>query len=509
MFLIFWIPGTYLEFPADPWDHFARINEWSGVLRVTDNPHWTKASYFLAYSLVGAEPGNLWRLDLYGSGCSLLLCWQYYRLAAAVGLRHRACLGFAIVQALLLGNNLFGFYRYYGISSSLFAQLGAVTLTRLAWEWARAGFPARTLLAMRTGWRQAVPLCVPVVLLFTLIACNHAQGLVIAVFGVASAAGWRVAGRSRRAAAGLAALLVVASVAAGAFWPRDPQAIAAARSDGWLSGWLGFNLFSIGSPAFERAGLIVGWLGGFDLLAAVVLVRRNHPAAWLALTPVVLLCLPLTALPALQALAAHGEPIFTFHRFLFAIPSGLALVALLEDGGRRRITRAGAIAAGVLALLALVVLPPESPICNRLYNLLSRPAADLVSLPPDVGAARPPASTPILFAAPEQMNYILRATGHRTYEKSWRPILGESPPQLIEQFRDDWKDRLAPGTTVVLRNWQSVVTAASASGMMSGHWPAQFVAEGQTGEPELIEFGKKRGEGQGSIPGASLFTVRK
>jgi hypothetical protein len=26
--LLFWIPGVYLEFPADPWQHYARLNEW-------------------------------------------------------------------------------------------------------------------------------------------------------------------------------------------------------------------------------------------------------------------------------------------------------------------------------------------------------------------------------------------------------------------------------------------------------------------------------------------------
>ena len=112
--LLFYIPGVYLEFPADPWDHYARINEWTWLHTVGEHTAWAKSSYFLAYSLLGriAPPTpQLFWLDFYYTGACLLLCWQYYRLARAVGLGERASFIFVLVQAFSFGNNIFGFYR--------------------------------------------------------------------------------------------------------------------------------------------------------------------------------------------------------------------------------------------------------------------------------------------------------------------------------------------------------------------------------------------------------------
>ena len=139
--LLFWIPGVYLEYPADPWEHYRRINEWSWLHTVGEHSAWTKSSYFLAYSLVGhiAPPiRQLFWLDFYYTGVCLLLCWQFYRLSRAVGLGERASMLFVVLQTVLFGNNIFGFYRYYGISSSIFAQIGAVALVRVAIELASA-----------------------------------------------------------------------------------------------------------------------------------------------------------------------------------------------------------------------------------------------------------------------------------------------------------------------------------------------------------------------------------
>jgi hypothetical protein len=141
--LIFYLPGVYMEYPADPWLRYANITEWSGLHRVVEHSAWAKSSYFLAYSLVGriAPPTRaLFWLDFYYTGACLLLCWQYYRMARAIGLSERASMLFVILQTVLFGNDIFGFYRYYGISSSIFAQLGAVALVRVAIEFASQKF---------------------------------------------------------------------------------------------------------------------------------------------------------------------------------------------------------------------------------------------------------------------------------------------------------------------------------------------------------------------------------
>jgi branched-subunit amino acid transport protein AzlD len=97
-----------------------------------------KSAYFIPYSMLSWCMGlrQLFWLDFYYTGICLLLCWQYYKLSRACGLGDRASMVFVIIQALLFGNNIFSFYRYYGISSSIYAQLGAVALTRIVLNFA-------------------------------------------------------------------------------------------------------------------------------------------------------------------------------------------------------------------------------------------------------------------------------------------------------------------------------------------------------------------------------------
>ena len=139
--LIFYIPGVYLEWPSDPWEHLRRINEWRILDTVGAHSSWMKSAYFIPYSLLSWCIGlrQLFWLDFYYTGICLLLCWQYYKLSRACGLGERASMVFVIIQALLFGNNIFSFYRYYGISSSIYAQLGAVALTRIVLQFAAKG----------------------------------------------------------------------------------------------------------------------------------------------------------------------------------------------------------------------------------------------------------------------------------------------------------------------------------------------------------------------------------
>src|ERR1035437_3947496 len=61
--MVFWIPGVYLEFPSDPWEHYERINAWSLYEFHYDYGFWTKSSYFFAYSLVGHTTLRLRQLE--------------------------------------------------------------------------------------------------------------------------------------------------------------------------------------------------------------------------------------------------------------------------------------------------------------------------------------------------------------------------------------------------------------------------------------------------------------
>ena len=353
--LLFWIPGVYLEWPSDPREHLRRINEWHVLDTVTANAyHWTwvKSSYFTPYSLLSRITGQdqIFWLNFYYTSICLLLCWQYYRLARACDISEHASMVFVLLQALLFGNNIFSFYRYYGISTSIYAQLGAVALTRIALEAAKHqelslrsffGVPSIVHRLRSTAYRppsSALPPTVygpllSVLCLLPFIRYNHVQGLGIAGLGVGSVIIWRLIKWKRSAIGWLAAGAILLSIGTVLWYPRDASVAVIYQVQGWLNPWYGFNFFQPGSIVFERTLHILGTFGLLNLVVALWLLRRNHIAAWLTLTPLIALALPCVALPFAQIIYAStsADNIVTFNRMLLAIPFGLAVVATLSQ----------------------------------------------------------------------------------------------------------------------------------------------------------------------------------
>lgn len=341
--LLFYIPGVYLEYPADPWQHYARINEWSWLNTVNTHSYWTKSSYFLAYSLVdpSPHPRQLSYLNLYYTTCCLLLCWQYYKLARSLGLSERAAMFFVILQTLLFGNNIFGFYRYYGIASTILAQIGAVALSRLGMQTItpKTGSPQNGTLSYAISTEATnnyanlkhffAGLC-----LLLLIALNHLQCLGIAGLTLTALLIWRLVVWKKTMVVWLALAIITTSVIAVFYFPRHPLLESSYRPGGWFTPWYGFNVFSLSSGAGDRTRWILGLFGLFNIIAGLALLLRNHVVGWVTITPLLALCLPVVAIPLANILAPHylsGDGIITFTRMLFAIPAGMGLVALGEQ----------------------------------------------------------------------------------------------------------------------------------------------------------------------------------
>jgi hypothetical protein len=344
---------------------------------VGDHSAGYKSFYFFAYSWVGwLAPAHLlsW-LNVYYVGACLLLAWQYYLLAKAVGLDRRWAFLFVLLNAITFGNSVFSFYRYYGLSSSIFAQLGAVALTRIVLEWAK-GKEGRAKSEGRGAWseeerakgrivtttsqaqrvygdkllrpwrlpltalpaalRSAAPLWIGrfalCALLLAFIAFNHVQGIGIAGLGVLAVVVWRLIDWKRAMLGWLVLVAVLLSIATVLWFPHNPALDAVYRPQGWLTAWYGFNLFTPSSPAFDRAMQILGAFGVINLVPGLWLAsRQNHIVGWLTVMPVLALALPCFALPLAHVLASQTRPenIITFQRFLFAVPMGLALVAVI------------------------------------------------------------------------------------------------------------------------------------------------------------------------------------
>jgi hypothetical protein len=437
--LLFYIPGVYLEFPADTWQHYSRINEWSWLNTVGEHSCWAKSSYFLAYSLVGRispPTRQLFWLDFYYTGCCLLLCWQYYRLARAVGLGERASMLFVILQSVLFGNNIFGFYRYYGISSSIFAQLGAVALTRIAIEYASQKFQVPRANGQGASTKYQVPSIkfqgnrpellqeatektegiatafrrFPSVLwpltsalcLLVFIAFNHPQGLGIAGLGLAAVTAWRLIEWRHSLAWWLAAATLLFCVIAILWFPRDPAIDQIYRPQGWFTKAYTFNIFSPQSGAFDRDMWVLGLFGVLNLFIGLQLLRHNHVVSWLTGLPVLAQCLPFVTIPLAGAILQHNpnEGVITCFRMLFAVPGGLAMVTVIAsmidndeskqaEGGisslspdysGKKTSRGispSAFAFGLIALASLLVVPANKHWYNHFFNAIAVPPGDL------------------------------------------------------------------------------------------------------------------------------------
>lgn len=403
--IVFYIPGLYIEWPSDPWEHLRRINEWHVHNTVASHATWIKSSYFLPYSLTQSATGltQLRWLNVYCTAVSLLLGWQYYRLARTTGLNSRAGFLLAVMSALTLGNDIFSFYRYYGLSSTIFAQIGAVGLTRISIELSRQEGTSRSNqtrphdLRCRRG--RAV---VAIIVLGFLTAFNHIQGIGVAGIGVLAVIVWRLVEWRRSALVWILSASLLTSIATVLWYPRHAALDELFVARGWLTSWYSFNLFTPTSPAFERTLQLVGVIGFCNALVGTwLIVKRNDVAGWLTLMPFLVLLTPCCTVPFLHALATESNPenIITFHRLFLAGPPSIALLAALtnRNGGRTRVPhphwacahlpvqererpdtsqRHSAMAASSLLLLLLLLSFPAGSTYNRTWHLLHKSPAD-------------------------------------------------------------------------------------------------------------------------------------
>lgn len=389
---IFYLPGAYLEWPADPWEHVRRITEWGALPNVGAHSAGYKSFYFFTYSIARLWPSGslLSCLDIYYSGLSLLLAWQYYLLGRSIGLKPRWAFLFIIVNLLTAGNSCFSFYRYYGLASTLVAHLAVIAFTRIAAEAAavlqlgKSAQPASPMSRRLESSAGHIWLAGQFICLTGLIAFNHVQGIGIAVLSVAAIAFWRLDFVRWR----VALLLVGLSVSTVLWYPRHPAVDTSYRISGWLNSWYGFNLFAWPSPAADRAMDILGIIGLCNVAAGAYLLSRRHIAGWLTVTPIALLALPCSAIPIASAIAAGPEGadyINAYHRMLFAVPVGLALVVIAQQTNWTIAPRflfrsrffSPPFTSLIVASAIFIILPPDRHVFNRVWHVLAQTPASL------------------------------------------------------------------------------------------------------------------------------------
>jgi hypothetical protein len=477
--LIFWIPGIYLEWPADSWEHLQRIAVWSTREQVLHHPEFNKSAYFLIYGIAYsglAEPLIL--LRCYHTAICLLLGWQYYRLARTLTWETHWAFGFVLINVILFGNSTFSFYRYYSLSSSITAQIFAIALIRLALMRARShetilerirNGPSSPTSAMRDGFIALA--------LLTLIYWHHRQGLAIAALGVASVCAWSIITRLDRKW-----LMVVLgggfllNMAVFAWWPRHPLVAEEYVTKGWLTAWHTYN-FSPWSASGIKSWQILGLLGVADLFCAGMLLRKSRASSWLTLGTPFWLCMPIFTLPIANSIAQHGpSAVLALHRLFFAIPGGLSMVAVLRECMRNDTRqRLLVLSCALAALAALMIPPPDRKGYNRTWNLLSVPPDDL-----SLQEIRSPLSTVLRDASASER--ILAAA-----PITFAQCNGAGSPDSFNQ-RIDWTPRASRHQSLLalLRNYSvSVAAQDNPPALDSTDWKT---IEGMPPEPASVDW---------------------
>ncbi|MGC4073539.1 MAG: hypothetical protein QM760_13695 [Nibricoccus sp.] len=543
--LIFYIPGVYLEWPSDLWEHLRRINEWRALETVGAHSSWSKSAYFIPYSLLGRSIGlpQLFWLNFYYTGISLLLCWQYYRLSIACGLNNRASMVFVIVQALLFGNSTFSFYRYYGISSSIYAQLGAIALIRIALEFASfdtfffvknqarrikykgapASSPTRYAEENPEHWRPSPNLRptfwhTPSIIAFllssgclaTLTTFNHVQGLGLIIIGVAAVTIWRLIEWKRTARWWLLGGLLITNILFLWLYNRHPI-IENYRTEGWLNVWYGFNILDFGNPAADRLQQIIGCVGVLNLACAILLIAENSFVAIISILPIIGLLSPCLSIPLTQMLAPHyesGAGITTFQRFSFVIPLGLAGIAAYGKIYERYIKNARSTA--ILALLGFattllslnlaVLLSASKPFYNRLWHTISITESDLKigsSLKTNNSIARIRNLPAARLITPTGYGFALEFSAvPNIYIMENRTIHSSLPPasrttRLIRGISVGPNDSIS--TALIAPKTNQLTSWRSLAAQLSTHWYPQEVPLQCAGTQELEETARLRG----------------
>jgi hypothetical protein len=140
---------------------------------------------------------------------------------------------------------------------------------------------------------------------------------------------------------------------------------------------------SFKSLAGDRMLQILGTIGVVNLIAGLLLLRRNNAIGWLTVMPVLALSLPFVAIPLSGVLGNRGAPInvVVFQRMFFAIPPGLALVSLFRQfflpNKKIFCTKWLPMAAVCAALAIFLTVPAGGPHYNHTWNAFFRTPDDL------------------------------------------------------------------------------------------------------------------------------------
>jgi hypothetical protein len=341
LILLFYLPGAYLEYPSDPWEHLRRLLRWQagGAIGEYLSDVKDKFSYFWGWTFLSPLELGQRRsaLDFYALFWQLVVAIQVYRLLRCCYGATRAAVGVIIFFAFF-GTNIFGI-RYYAISSSLLAYAAYMQVL--------------IVIVRRSAIRYAL---LSLVYLALLAFMNHKQELLFIGFMGPVALYWtyrpslspHIRARISRGLVVIASVGLIAGMLARHLVLPPEQSVQLSFFGG-LPIWSAFYLDTLG---------VAGWIGFISALTCV-LFGRGTVVSYLVLTPLVVLLWPPTALVVLKSFPS----LYLSYRLLYAMPAALGvlegialLMSLFPSVVHKRLI--GVVSACVLMWIATQPTPP-------------------------------------------------------------------------------------------------------------------------------------------------------
>jgi hypothetical protein len=487
---LFFNVGAYLEFPSDPWEHLWRIFQWQHLETIAEASANHKFAYFFGYSLMGwTEPANhLIAADLYFTFWSLLLALQFYRLALKCSLREPWARLAVIGTILLMGNSSFGFYRYYGIASTMLSTIAFLAGLNATIEYIRS---------KKISW------VIPVGFSLLLSFCNHPQGILLylavsmgIIFSLlVDKLGWK------QFLFKIVSTLLISAILFRLLletpWLEDIRKTLGPilTSGDWLYPWGGFKLFSFDPQINNGPGRflqITGGLGCLNLIVAAFCLRKRQLIGWITISPVLLLLYPPFAITFAYLLAKH-DTIIVFQRVLLATPQGFCLIILIQNAYRKGKIRELLESQNCtpLATLAIIILSS-----NPAPHFFGRFQQAFLHTPPQLSLSSLAETSQYLFSnlALEKDQYILSDTATQ-FVVSAHLGLKDRGSRLAVQDLAARIDSLggAEGISqspeiagvLALARQPEVDPVGSLLGKASGHWHPQTVRSNLSFIPSL------------------------
>lgn len=459
--LLFLLPGAYMEFPADPWEHLRRTFLFEKALTPGSNEYWYKAAYFWNWTLLWPFPLEArWVvLDLLSTFWQGMIAFHFFRFLRALEFdTPKACVG-VLAFFLLFGQNLFSF-RYYALSSTPIAYCAFLALSR---EWVLA----------RPSWRVASYLFIAVT--------NHLQEiLLMGVLGLGLVAA-QLQQRHLYALSRAITIAVILALGSIALAPLIPQwlvqlpGVPGAFREKLLFVWQrgtqtglvhSWQVYCLWKGQFWESISVTGILA---VTWAVIRIRSRPVLAWLTLMPYLLLLFP--PFVVLTRLVILPEAMY---RLLYAFPSSIMVVdflfTVLHRGLRRKDASSHLHWMMATASVVVLSLSPLNPLRGKLFfqtNPMS-PRLTLRYFTPMAKQLSERAELLSCIRVPDPPTAFFLNTVFALERKDWiHPRL--QPMYWVWEEAD--LPKLLLNSCAVLVPVLGVKPLFSKTGQWSGHWP--------------------------------------